>query len=214
MAYAVASLRICQRNGTAGPVASGAIGICVRSGSGTDIYRPIPAAAQNVDGRRLQFVALTLGRGCSRADFPITYLAKGPIHVESCPLYSGISGTSCILAERFRLRGIGNVGYWDHIVMPSANAQTTTPPTPTQGASKLDAMPKELQKIDVKQGTGAEADGRKSGRRALHRVALRPVETRQEGEPNSTARAIAANRSTFRWAAAASSRVGTRASRA
>ena len=38
-----------------------------------------------------------------------------------------------------------------------AVAQYTTAPTTTQGASKLDAMPKELQKIDVKQGTGTEA---------------------------------------------------------
>ena len=36
--------------------------------------------------------------------------------------------------------------------LPDANAQYTA-----QGASKLDATPKELQKIDVKQGTGAEA---------------------------------------------------------
>jgi len=36
-------------------------------------------------------------------------------------------------------------------------AQTGVPPASTQGASKLDAMPKELQKIDVKQGTGADA---------------------------------------------------------
>jgi FKBP-type peptidyl-prolyl cis-trans isomerase FkpA len=41
--------------------------------------------------------------------------------------------------------------------LPYANAQTTAPSAPAQGASKLDAMPKELQKIDVKQGTGAEA---------------------------------------------------------
>jgi len=37
------------------------------------------------------------------------------------------------------------------------NAQTTASPPSTQGASKLDAMPTELQKIDVKQGTGTEA---------------------------------------------------------
>ena len=37
------------------------------------------------------------------------------------------------------------------------NAQTTAPPASTQGASKLDAMPMELQKIDVKQGNGVEA---------------------------------------------------------
>jgi len=43
------------------------------------------------------------------------------------------------------------------IVIPSASAQSTSSPTPTQGASKLDAMPTELQKIDVKQGTGTEA---------------------------------------------------------
>ena len=41
--------------------------------------------------------------------------------------------------------------------MPPANAQTTPPPASAQGASKLDAMPKELQKLDVKQGSGAEA---------------------------------------------------------
>ena len=35
-------------------------------------------------------------------------------------------------------------------------AQTPTP-TPTPKDSKLDATPKQLQKIDVKQGTGAEA---------------------------------------------------------
>jgi FKBP-type peptidyl-prolyl cis-trans isomerase FkpA len=38
-----------------------------------------------------------------------------------------------------------------------AKAQTATPPAPAQGESKLDATPKELQKIDVKQGSGAEA---------------------------------------------------------
>jgi FKBP-type peptidyl-prolyl cis-trans isomerase FkpA len=38
-----------------------------------------------------------------------------------------------------------------------ANAQTTVPPASTQGVSKLDAMPKDLQKIDVKQGSGTEA---------------------------------------------------------
>jgi FKBP-type peptidyl-prolyl cis-trans isomerase FkpA len=38
-----------------------------------------------------------------------------------------------------------------------AFAQSAVPPASTQGVSKLDATPKELQKIDVKQGTGAEA---------------------------------------------------------
>jgi FKBP-type peptidyl-prolyl cis-trans isomerase FkpA len=42
------------------------------------------------------------------------------------------------------------------IALP-AFAQTAVPPASTQGASKLDAMPKELQKIDIKQGAGAEA---------------------------------------------------------
>ena len=42
-------------------------------------------------------------------------------------------------------------------IAPSAYAQTGVPPASTQGASKLDAMPTELQKIDVKQGTGADA---------------------------------------------------------
>jgi FKBP-type peptidyl-prolyl cis-trans isomerase len=42
-------------------------------------------------------------------------------------------------------------------VIPSVSAQTTTPPASAQGASKLDAMPTDLQKIDVKQGSGAEA---------------------------------------------------------
>ena len=42
------------------------------------------------------------------------------------------------------------------IVSP-AIAQNGVPPATTQGASKLDAIPKELQKIDVKQGTGADA---------------------------------------------------------
>ena len=41
--------------------------------------------------------------------------------------------------------------------LPTAYAQYNAPPATTQGASKLDAMPKELQKIDVQQGTGAEA---------------------------------------------------------
>jgi FKBP-type peptidyl-prolyl cis-trans isomerase len=41
--------------------------------------------------------------------------------------------------------------------LPAVNAQTTPPPASAQGASKLDATSKELQKIDVKQGTGAEA---------------------------------------------------------
>ncbi len=39
----------------------------------------------------------------------------------------------------------------------AATAQTPSTPAPAQGSSKLDAMPKELQKLDTKQGTGAEA---------------------------------------------------------
>ena len=42
------------------------------------------------------------------------------------------------------------------IALP-AIAQTGVPPASPQGVSKLDAMPKDLQKIDVKQGSGAEA---------------------------------------------------------
>jgi FKBP-type peptidyl-prolyl cis-trans isomerase FkpA len=38
-----------------------------------------------------------------------------------------------------------------------AAAQTTPSTTPAQGTSKLNAMPNELKKIDVKQGTGKEA---------------------------------------------------------
>jgi FKBP-type peptidyl-prolyl cis-trans isomerase FkpA len=38
-----------------------------------------------------------------------------------------------------------------------ALAQAPAPTPPAQGQSKLDATPKELQKIDTKQGTGAEA---------------------------------------------------------
>ena len=38
-----------------------------------------------------------------------------------------------------------------------AGAQTPAAPTATQGGSKLSAMPTTLQKIDVKQGAGAEA---------------------------------------------------------
>ena len=41
--------------------------------------------------------------------------------------------------------------------MPVTQAQTTPPPASAQGASKLDATPKELQKNDAKQGTGPEA---------------------------------------------------------
>ena len=36
-------------------------------------------------------------------------------------------------------------------------AQTPAAPANTEGGSKLNAMPKELQKVDVKQGAGAEA---------------------------------------------------------
>jgi FKBP-type peptidyl-prolyl cis-trans isomerase FkpA len=43
------------------------------------------------------------------------------------------------------------------LVTPPAHAQSSTPATTTQGVSKLDAIPQDLQKIDVKQGTGAEA---------------------------------------------------------
>ena len=43
------------------------------------------------------------------------------------------------------------------LVTPPGNAQTTASPPSAQGASKLDAMPTELQTIDVKQGTGIEA---------------------------------------------------------
>jgi len=38
-----------------------------------------------------------------------------------------------------------------------ANAQSAAPASNQSGDSKLNAMPTELQKIDVKQGTGAEA---------------------------------------------------------
>jgi FKBP-type peptidyl-prolyl cis-trans isomerase FkpA len=38
-----------------------------------------------------------------------------------------------------------------------ALAQAPVPTSPAQGISKLDAIPKDLQKIDTKQGTGAEA---------------------------------------------------------
>jgi hypothetical protein len=40
-------------------------------------------------------------------------------------------------------------------------AQAPGSPSPTQGSSKLDATPKELQKTDVKQGTGKEASAGK-----------------------------------------------------
>jgi FKBP-type peptidyl-prolyl cis-trans isomerase FkpA len=40
--------------------------------------------------------------------------------------------------------------------LPAAAQSPGTSPT-NQGSSKLDAMPKDLQKIDTKQGTGAEA---------------------------------------------------------
>ena len=43
------------------------------------------------------------------------------------------------------------------VVAGTAAAQTTPAPSSTQGISKLDAMPKELKKIDVKQGVGKEA---------------------------------------------------------
>ena len=36
-------------------------------------------------------------------------------------------------------------------------AQSTPTPNTSQGTSKLDATPKDLQKIDVKQGSGKEA---------------------------------------------------------
>jgi FKBP-type peptidyl-prolyl cis-trans isomerase len=39
----------------------------------------------------------------------------------------------------------------------AAMAQTPATPSTTQGGSKLSAMPNELQKIEVKQGGGAEA---------------------------------------------------------
>jgi len=42
-------------------------------------------------------------------------------------------------------------------MIPPVNAQTTAPSASAQGVSKLDAMPKELQKIDAKQGSGVEA---------------------------------------------------------
>jgi FKBP-type peptidyl-prolyl cis-trans isomerase len=40
---------------------------------------------------------------------------------------------------------------------PATLAQTPAPTSTPQGSSKSDAMPTELKKIDVKQGTGAEA---------------------------------------------------------
>jgi FKBP-type peptidyl-prolyl cis-trans isomerase FkpA len=44
------------------------------------------------------------------------------------------------------------------VILPSTGAaQTPAPAPPAQGLSKLDAMPKDLQKIDVKQGSGKEA---------------------------------------------------------
>ena len=46
----------------------------------------------------------------------------------------------------------------------------------------------ELKKIDVKQGTGAEAVSRQGRGRALHRVAVRPGRSRTARAPSSTAR--------------------------
>lgn len=43
------------------------------------------------------------------------------------------------------------------LALPRPATAQTPPATSTQGSSKLNAMPTELTKIDVKQGTGAEA---------------------------------------------------------
>lgn len=43
------------------------------------------------------------------------------------------------------------------VAVPREAVAQTPPAASTQGQSKLDAMPTELTKIDVKQGTGAEA---------------------------------------------------------
>ncbi len=43
------------------------------------------------------------------------------------------------------------------VAVNASLAQTPAAPDTTQGGSKLNAMPKELQKVDVKQGAGAEA---------------------------------------------------------
>jgi FKBP-type peptidyl-prolyl cis-trans isomerase FkpA len=43
------------------------------------------------------------------------------------------------------------------LTVPVATAQTPASAPATSGVSKLDATPKELKKIDVKQGVGAEA---------------------------------------------------------
>jgi FKBP-type peptidyl-prolyl cis-trans isomerase FkpA len=73
-----------------------------------------------------------------------------PVHVSDFCYIAALSRSARVFAA-FSAFAVGTA-----IALP-AFAQTTVPPASTQGASKLDAMPKELQKIDVKQGTGAEA---------------------------------------------------------
>jgi hypothetical protein len=65
------------------------------------------------------------------------------------------------------------------LLTTSAPAVAQSPGTTStnQGQSKLDAMPKDLQKIDTKQGNGAEAVSGKPVIVHLHGLALRRVET-------------------------------------
>ena len=62
------------------------------------------------------------------------------------------------------------------------HARDAVPSNPVgQGISKLDATRSELQKIDVKQGTGAEAIPGKHGCSPLHRLAVRHFGARSHG---------------------------------
>lgn len=63
------------------------------------------------------------------------------------------------LTLRSRLRMLATVACTTFAVLAPAvaNAQATPGPTTSQGISKLDATPKELKKIEVKQGSGKEA---------------------------------------------------------
>ena len=88
------------------------------------------------------------------------------------------------------------------------------PPTSTRIKQVECHAVQNSKKIDVKQGTGAEAVYRQAGARALHRVALRPGEAGKQGHASSTARATAGVPFGFLLGGGRSSRAGTKASSA
>jgi FKBP-type peptidyl-prolyl cis-trans isomerase FkpA len=123
--------------------------------SGTAIYRPIRSLAQNRVAVR--YNSFRSGAHCPRAP----PLDDHTLHTKAPPM--PLPKFARLAAPVARLSAIQAV-LPAFVLMFSlsttpveALAQAPAPTSSAQGSSKLDAMPKDLQKIDTKQGAGAEA---------------------------------------------------------